>query len=393
MLEGTDNRAVSALFRVFGRGPAAFRGDACMTGGFRGMHAGEFVLLAVWVPLSVLVAVGDALCAWLGTTVGLMLALPAAFLALNLLPCALGGRSPASQWRRWLLAGVVWAVFHLDAGGVVAAFAWALIALFVLNALAWCLWLLKRSFEWNGVPGVVWRVLVIVVPHLILLGAVWKWGALVFAAGGALLAGLYCLAVLRPCCGWLGPVACRTGGKSILITIDDGPDPHDTPLLLDLLDQHGVKAVFFMIGEKAAAHPELVREVVVRGHEIGNHTMTHPQATFWCAGPWRTWREIAGCQKVIEDITGKKPRWFRAPVGHRNFFTHPVAAALGMKVMAWNRRGYDAVEKDVCKVLARILPGLGPGDIVLLHESTPIAAEVLLGVLEKIEHRRFNVQV
>jgi peptidoglycan/xylan/chitin deacetylase (PgdA/CDA1 family) len=87
---------------------------------------------------------------------------------------------------------------------------------------------------------------------------------------------------------------------------------------------------------------------------------------------------------VLEDITGVKPRWFRAPVGHRNFFTHPIATALGMQVMAWNRRGYDAVETDASKVLARILPGLAPGDIVLMHEGTPIAAEVLEGVLEML---------
>jgi peptidoglycan/xylan/chitin deacetylase (PgdA/CDA1 family) len=248
------------------------------------------------------------------------------------------------------------------------------------------LWMLSRALEWSGLPGVVWRVIVLTVPHLILLVAAWKYGAFVFLSGGALLAGLYCLAVLRPSCGWLGEVKCATGDNSVLITIDDGPDAHDTPLLLDLLDRHGAKAVFFMIGEKAAAHPDLVREVIARGHEIGNHTMTHPQATFWCAGPWRTRREISACQQVITDITGVKPRWFRAPVGHRNFFTHPIATALGMKVMAWNRRGFDAVETDASKVLARILPGLGPGDIVLLHEGTPIAAEVLQAVIENIEH-------
>lgn len=374
MTEPSDNRAASAFFRVFGGNRAAFRGEASLYGECRGMHAGEFLLLAVWVPLSVLVAVGDAMCAWLGNTAGLLLALPAAFLTLHLLPCVLGGRTPVSQWWRWLLLGVLWAAFHHDGGGITVAFAWAWLVLFLLNALA-------HSFEWSGPAGVIWRVSVLVVPHLVLLGAALRYGAFVFLLGGALLAGLYCLAVLRPSCAWLGPVKCRTGDRSVLITIDDGPDAHDTPLLLDLLDRRGVKAVFFMIGKKAAVYPELVREVMARGHEIGNHTMTHPQATFWCAGPWRTWREISKCQQVLEDITGVKPRWFRAPVGHRNFFTHPIATALGMQVMAWNRRGYDAVETDANKVLARILPSLGPGDIVLLHEGTPIAVEVLEGVL------------
>ena len=154
-------------------------------------------------------------------------------------------------------------------------------------------------------------------------------------------------------------------------------------ILLDLLDRHQTKAVFFMIGEKVRAHPELAREVIRRGHEIGNHTLTHPQASFWCAGP-----------------CADPPRDCRLPAGHRGNHRHqtplvsgagrasesfhpPVASDLGLQVMAWNRRGFDAVERDAGKVLARILP-LHPGDIVLLHESTPIAEEVLGGVMESV---------
>ncbi|RYD17642.1 MAG: polysaccharide deacetylase family protein, partial [Verrucomicrobiaceae bacterium] len=197
------------------------------------------------------------------------------------------------------------------------------------------------------------------------------------------IAAVVCRSILDPGCQWLGTVYRTTTEDEILITIDDGPDPHDTPLLLDLLDKHDTKAIFFMIGEKVRAHPDLAREVIRRGHEIGNHTFTHPQGSFWCAGPWRTRREIAACQQVIEEATGKKPRLFRAPVGHRNLFTHPVCAVLGLDVMGWNRRGYDAVEKDADRVLARILPEMSRGDIVLLHEATPIAEQVVGRVLKR----------
>ncbi|MEI7927550.1 MAG: polysaccharide deacetylase family protein, partial [Verrucomicrobiales bacterium] len=176
----------------------------------------------------------------------------------------------------------------------------------------------------------------------------------------------------------------------ILITIDDGPDPRDTPALLDLLDEYGVKAVFFVIGEKVRAYPELAREIVKRGHELGNHTLTHPQATFWCASPWRTRCEIVGCNQAIEEVTGVRPTWFRAPVGHRNFFTHPITAALGLEIMAWTRRGYDAVSTDTPKVLSQLLEGNRPGDIFLIHESTPIALEVLKGVLDGIKAQGWN---
>jgi peptidoglycan/xylan/chitin deacetylase (PgdA/CDA1 family) len=382
MCEPSDNRAVSALFRVFGGGGRRCCAEACLHTGFRGMHGVEHAMLAVWIPLSVWVATAGYLCAWVGTTVGILLAFPLGFLVINLLPCALGGRTPAAQWRMWLVAFLVWAAFSRNQGGVTAGFAWAWIGLAVLNLAAFLLLVMQRSMEMTGGFAIVWRVVLLVAAHLLAVAAGWHWGWVWAIAGGACIAGVYCWAVLRPGCQWLGPVTCRTGDRGVLITIDDGPDPHDTPRLLDLLDEHQVKAVFFMIGEKVAAHPELAREVVRRGHAIGNHTMSHPQATFWCAGPWRTRREISECQRVIKETTGVAPEWFRAPVGHRNLFTHPVAAMLGMKVMAWNRRGFDAVEKDAGKVLARVLTGLGPGDIVLMHEGTPIASEVLRGILE-----------
>jgi len=346
------------------------------------MHKGELVFLALWVPLAVVVAVAHWLCGWLGTIAGILLALPVSFLVLSLLPVALAGGSPAAQWRMWLLAGTVWALFHRNGAFPVSCFAWGWIALFALNAAAAVLRGFGVLLGGHG-SAALWRRLIFLLGiHLAAIVAGWFWGWWWALAGGALIAAWYCLAVLRPRGQWLGPVRCMCGGGRVLITIDDGPDPHDTPLLLDLLDRHRVKAVFFMIGEKVAAHPELAREVLRRGHEIGNHTMTHPHAAFWCAGPWRTRREIAACQQTIERVTGFTPRWFRAPAGHRNFFTHPVAGGLGLEVVAWRRRGFDAVERDAAKVLRRILTKIGPGDIVLVHEATPIAAAVLEGVLQ-----------
>jgi peptidoglycan/xylan/chitin deacetylase (PgdA/CDA1 family) len=122
--------------------------------------------------------------------------------------------------------------------------------------------------------------------------------------------------------------------------------------------------------------------VLRRGHEIGNHTMSHPHPVFWCAGPWRTRREIADCQRAAKEVTGFTPRFFRAPCGHRNLFTHPIAREHGLEVMAWSRRGFDAVETDATKALKRILTKIAPGDIVLVHEATPIAVEVMEGLLQ-----------
>ncbi|MCY7353743.1 MAG: polysaccharide deacetylase family protein [Lysobacter sp.] len=156
--------------------------------------------------------------------------------------------------------------------------------------------------------------------------------------------------------------------KRLWLTIDDGPSG-DTRAILDLLDTHDAKATFFVVGDRAARQPELIREIVRRGHTLGNHSAMHPSAWFWALGPRRMREEIARCQTILRDITGVPPRWFRAVVGMANPF---VAASLkkhGLARVAWNARGFDAVAADPVSVVARIERGLRPGAIVLLHEG------------------------
>lgn len=377
-----DNRAVSALFRVFGGAGDYVVADGRACANTRGMHLGEYQAFSVLIPLTLYIAMGGWLASLLGLVAGWLLAVPGSFLSLNLLPLLLNAKDQRIQWHLWSALCLVWSIFHCQSTGIAGFFSYTWIGITAMALVAEGISMLQDLMRFSGRCGIILRLSLVIFLHGVAIAIGMKYGWLWGLACGAGVAVVFCWAVLNPYCQWLGPVLTKTGG-GILISIDDGPDPHDTPLLLDLLDRYHAKAIFFMIGEKVRLHPELAREVVRRGHEIGNHTLTHPQAGFWCAGPWRTRREIVGCQQVIEEVTGSKPRYFRAPVGHRNLFTHPIASLLGLQVMAWNRRGYDAVEKDAGKVLARILPHLAVGDIVLLHESTPIAEEVLAGVLGK----------
>jgi len=189
---------------------------------------------------------------------------------------------------------------------------------------------------------------------------------------------------LNPSSQMFGPIQTQTGSEDLWLTIDDGPDPADTPELLALLDRHHVKAVFFVIGEKAEKYPELVRAIHEAGHTIGNHTWSHRQATFWCRGPWMTYREIAQCQSVVESITGQAPRLFRAPVGHSNLYVHGVMNKLGLRLIGWSARGFDAVAKDSEIVVERLVESMAPGSIVLAHEATPMAAEVVERIIQHI---------
>ena len=181
------------------------------------------------------------------------------------------------------------------------------------------------------------------------------------------------LAGTVPRARWLGPNVRRLdevtpSPGAVALSFDDGPDPEITPDVLDLLDAYDARASFFVVGERAAAHPELVRAMADRGHRVENHTQTHPHA-FAFYGPWRQAREIDRAQATISELTGRTPTWFRAPAGIRNPLLEPLLAARGLRLASWTRRGYDTVERQPVKVAERLLRGLAEGDLLLLHDG------------------------
>jgi len=210
----------------------------------------------------------------------------------------------------------------------------------------------------------------LVVAHALVFAVWWQLG---WHIGLPLLAATHLVflwGVLKPQSRMYGPVLARlpVADRRVWMTIDDGPSD-DTRAILDLLDAHDARATFFLVGARAAARPELVREIMMRGHDIGNHSQTHPQAWFWALGPVRMRREITQCQRTLRDITGRAPRWFRAVVGHANPFVSAPLREHGLARAAWNARGFDAVRSDPETVVARIERDLAPGAIVLLHEG------------------------
>lgn len=185
---------------------------------------------------------------------------------------------------------------------------------------------------------------------------------------------------------WFGPVLRRVPSDEWLLTIDDGPDPQDTPRLLDLLDRRGRRALFFFVGQKAAAHPALVAEVAAAGHGVGNHTWSHPAGRWWAVTSAQATAEIERCQGVLGDLLGDAPEWFRAPVGMANPWVHAAARRAGLQVMGWNVRGFDGSPRPLAVVMESLRQGVQrrgrAGAIVLLHEGhthRPYRAETLLG--------------
>ncbi len=192
------------------------------------------------------------------------------------------------------------------------------------------------------------------------------------------------------------PAAAAERGE-VALTFDDGPDPEVTPQVLDLLDRYQVHATFFCIGERAAAHPEICRDIVARGHTIENHGQGHRHhAALYGIGGWK--REVGVAQKTLEQITGRRPQFFRALEGLRNPFLDPVLAQFGIRLASWTRRGYDTRCGNADTVLARLTRGLSAGDILLLHDGhsarstkgIPVVVEVLPRLMAALATRNLK---
>ena len=191
-------------------------------------------------------------------------------------------------------------------------------------------------------------------------------------------------------CQWWGPVITRfaTPRREVWLTIDDGPDAIHTPRLLEILQRFEAKATFFVIGQRSTRFSAEVESIRAAGHEVANHTYSHPSRTFWCLPPSRIASEIDRC--------GISARSFRAPGGMKNFFVHPVLARRNLQLVGWTVRGLDTVSRDPAVVAARIMRRVNPGAIVVLHEGHrtatnpdfhPRCLELILLALTKANYR------
>lgn len=199
---------------------------------------------------------------------------------------------------------------------------------------------------------------------------------------------------LRPNVQWLGPVVTSFDTKEpeVWLTIDDGPTD-DTRTILDLFDSRGVKVTFFCKGSLAREKPELLREILRRGHSVGNHSYSHPSGTFWCLPPSRIEREIKEANEAIRSVSGVSPRLFRAPVGMKNPSVHPILNRIGMRLIGWSARAFDTQSEDPDVIVSRLLRGLQPGAIILMHQGMPHSARALDRVVEVLHERGYRFVV
>jgi peptidoglycan-N-acetylglucosamine deacetylase len=164
--------------------------------------------------------------------------------------------------------------------------------------------------------------------------------------------------------GWLYPDAIfriRTTDKLLYLTFDDGPDPDSTPQLLDILDNHNIKAIFFCDGRAAEKYPDLVQRIILKGHIIGNHGYNHPDG-------WGT-----SLNRYITDVANAasytSPNLFRPPFGRLRFNQYKKLRET-YKIVFWDIIPYDFDSRFESKKSLLILKkNIRPGSIILLHDS------------------------
>jgi peptidoglycan/xylan/chitin deacetylase (PgdA/CDA1 family) len=166
----------------------------------------------------------------------------------------------------------------------------------------------------------------------------------------------------------------------VALTFDDGPDPVYTPALLDLLAQNGIKASFFVIGEKAEQHPELLRRMADEGHAIGGHTWTHREIVTLSRLELES--ELTRCRDLIRKASGVDTVLFRPPRGRVNLSSIHQVCQSGYCLVHWTKTYSDYQRDGVSKLIERFRQNRPVArDIVLLHDHNEYTVAALKALI------------
>ncbi|QJU05394.1 hypothetical protein FBF32_04160 [Candidatus Saccharibacteria bacterium oral taxon 488] len=183
------------------------------------------------------------------------------------------------------------------------------------------------------------------------------------------------------------PTATNSGNKVIALTFDDGPGPY-TAQLLDILDQHGAKATFFLIGSKVSAQASVVRSIHARGHQLGNHSWSHPEL------PKLSVDQIAGeidrTNEAIRQATGVKPSILRPPYGAVNGVVLEQIRARGMSSILWSVDTRDWADRNSQIVCSRAVAGAHPGAIILMHDIHQTSVNAVPCILNALKQQGYS---
>ncbi|PIB37540.1 hypothetical protein BFP72_12580 [Reichenbachiella sp. 5M10] len=178
----------------------------------------------------------------------------------------------------------------------------------------------------------------------------------------------------------------RLPNDAVMLTFDDGPHPANTPLVLDVLQEKGVKAMFFLIGKNIQAYPEITQRIIDEGHAIGGHTYAHNHGFGFKLGKNLS-RDIMKAQRYLSDLTGEEELYFRPPFGVTNPSIAQVINENKLKTVGWSVRTYDtavALNDDRVK---QLVGRIDNGAIVLLHERVDATCEALPLLIDGVREK------
>ena len=177
--------------------------------------------------------------------------------------------------------------------------------------------------------------------------------------------------------------------KVLAISFDAAWGGSQTPALLDILDEYGVKTTFFLVGIWVERFPELVQEIIARGHEIGNHSTSHPEMSKLSEEKIR--EELAVTSDRIEALTGVRPTLFRPPYGDYSGRVVTVSRAEGYECVQWSVDSLDWKNRGVEELVRQATRKIAPGDIVLFHNDSQFIVEALPTILKTYQDAGYTI--
>lgn len=182
----------------------------------------------------------------------------------------------------------------------------------------------------------------------------------------------------------------------LLLTFDDGPHPEITPQVLDLLDEFDAAAIFFIIGERAENHLDLVKACDARGHVVANHTYTHlNKEVTGRYGRVDVTNEINRCSDLLRRVTGRPTSLFRPPRGELNTKTWASARATGHRLVLWSEEGGEWGRRkhlSEAEISDHVLRSVRKRDILLLHDDNPKIPHVLRTLLTRLRAENYDLR-
>lgn len=180
-----------------------------------------------------------------------------------------------------------------------------------------------------------------------------------------------------------------TEEKVLSISFDAAWGNANTEGILNILDQYGVKTNFFLVGFWAEKYPELVAELQARGHEVGNHSATHPHMSKLSDSQIR--EELKRCSDLVQSITGKPTTLFRPPYGEYNDEVVRISQEEGYECIQWNVDSLDWKNISAEDMVRRCTKNVNPGDIVLFHNDSKYILQALPQILEYYQRAGYRV--